>query len=224
MAHTPQEKREEAIFEIVSQLNRGAALIAGQDERDQLAGLNLIAGKRAKGATAYASALTYFVTGAKLLKDDCWAHQHELIFALELNRAECEYLTGDLAAAAQRLEMLARATANLTDLAAVAILRINLYMTLDQSDRAVEVGLQYLQRIGIRWPSRPASDEVEQEFERMWRLLGNRSIEAYRRPAINERCRRARNHGRPHDANAASFVHRQKSALSPHRPHGKLQP
>ena len=58
-AQTPPEKREEAIFEIVNQLNRGAALITSRDEREQLAELNLIAGKRAKASTAYASALTY---------------------------------------------------------------------------------------------------------------------------------------------------------------------
>src|SRR4029077_9297053 len=40
VAHTPPEKREEAIFDIVSQLNRGAALITDQEEREQLAELN----------------------------------------------------------------------------------------------------------------------------------------------------------------------------------------
>ena len=58
-AHTPPEKREEAIFEIVNQLNRGAALITSREEREQLAELNLMAGKRAKASTAYASALNY---------------------------------------------------------------------------------------------------------------------------------------------------------------------
>ena len=67
VAHTPAEKREEAVFEIVNQLNRGAALITSRDEREQLAELNLIAGGRAKATTAYASALTYFTAGAALL-------------------------------------------------------------------------------------------------------------------------------------------------------------
>ena len=70
-AHTPAEKREEAIFEIVNQLNRGAALITSRDEREQLAELNLIAGRRAKATTAYASALTYLTAGAALLPEDC---------------------------------------------------------------------------------------------------------------------------------------------------------
>ena len=47
-AHTPPAKREEAIFEIVNQLNRGSHLIASVEEREQVADLNLIAGHRAK--------------------------------------------------------------------------------------------------------------------------------------------------------------------------------
>ena len=32
-----------------------------------------------------------------LLAEDCWERRHELTFALELHRAECEFLTGELA-------------------------------------------------------------------------------------------------------------------------------
>ena len=105
-AHTPPEEREEAIFELVNQLNRGAALITEQEEREQLAELNLIAGTRAKNATAYASALTYLLAGAALLAEDGWERQHALAFSLEFHRAECEFLTGALAAAEERLTAL----------------------------------------------------------------------------------------------------------------------
>jgi predicted ATPase len=72
VAHTPPERREEAIFEIVNQLNRGAALMTSPDEREQLSRLNLLAGKRAKASAAYAAALDYFTSGARLLPDDAW--------------------------------------------------------------------------------------------------------------------------------------------------------
>jgi len=175
--HTPREKREEAIFEIVNQLNRGAALITSQDEREQLAELNLIAGKRAKASTAYASALNYLIAGAALLADDCWERRPELILALELHRAECEFLTGELATAEARLTMLSSRAANAIDQATVACLRVDLYTTLDRSDRAVDVCLAYLRHLGIDWSPHPPEEQARREYERTWSLLGSRAIE-----------------------------------------------
>ena len=177
-AHTPPDKRQEAIFEIVNQLNRGAALIATRDEREQLAEYNLIAAERAKASTAYASALTYLVAGAALLPENPWECRYELTFALELHRAECEFLTGALADAETRLAELAGRAASLTDLAIVTRLQVNLFMPLGRSDRAVAVGLDYLRRVGIAWPARAAKDEVRQEYARMWQQLRDRPIEA----------------------------------------------
>jgi PAS domain S-box-containing protein len=175
--HTPREKREETIFEIVNQLNRGAALITSQDEREQLAELNLIAGKRAKASAAYASALNYLIAGAALLADDCWERRPELIFALELHRAECEFLTSELTAAEARLSMLSCRAANAIDQATVACLRVDLYTTLDRSDRAVDVCLAYLRHLGIDWSPHPPEEQARREYERTWSLLGSRAIE-----------------------------------------------
>jgi len=44
MGHTPPEKRDHSIFEIVNQLNRGASLITSPEERERVAELNLTAG------------------------------------------------------------------------------------------------------------------------------------------------------------------------------------
>jgi PAS domain S-box-containing protein len=176
-AHTPPEKRDEAIFEIVNQLNRGAALITARVEREQLAELNLIAGKRANASTAYASALNYFVTGAALLAEDAWERRHELIFALDLGRAECEFVTGALAEAEQRLTALSARAATTIELAGVTCLLADLYTTLDQGSRAIAVGLDYLRHLGIEWSPHPTEDEARREYERIWSQLASRAIE-----------------------------------------------
>ena len=177
-AHTPAAQREEAVFEIVNQLNRGEALITARDEREQLADLNLIAGQQAKASAAYASALTYFTAGAALLAEDRWALRHELKFALELNRAECEFLTGAQAEAEQRLTVLSTRAASTVERATVACLRMDLYMTLDQSSHAIAVGLDCLRHLGIDWPPHPTEEQARREYELMWGQLGIRTIES----------------------------------------------
>ena len=178
VAQTPPESREEAIFEIVNQLNRGAALIASQDEREQLAELNLIAGRRAQAATAYASALTYLAAGAALLGDDPWTRQRALAFELKLRLAECEFLTGALDDADTRLAELSQRSADTAERATVAGLRIDVYTTLNRSDSASAVALDYLKRhLGIDWSPHPTDEEVRREYELIWSQLGGRTVE-----------------------------------------------
>lgn len=177
LAHTPPEKREEFIFEIVSHFNRSAALIISPDEREQLARLNLIAGKRAKNAAAYSSALIHLAGGRALLPEDSWERLYQLTFELEFYRAECEFLTGDLGNAEEQLTALASRMGNVVDLAAVTSLRVDLYIMLAQSARALDVVLEYLRRAGTEWSPHPTDDDVRVEFERLWQQLETRPIE-----------------------------------------------
>src|SRR4029077_774501 len=176
-AHTPPDQQEEKIFDIVNQLNRGAALITSREDREQLAKLNLIAGKRAKASTAYTSALNYLIAGAALLADETWERRHELAFQLELHRGESEFLTGQPAAAEQRLIMLLSRAANTVELPNVTSLRVYLYTSLDQSDQAVAVSLDYLRCPGVEWSPHPTEEEVKREYKRIWSQLGSRKIE-----------------------------------------------
>lgn len=174
---TPVERREDVIFEIVGQLNRGARLIEARVEREQLAEYNLLAGQRAKASSAYSSALAYLRAGVELLESDCWARRHDLCFALELNRAECEFLTGQLVQADERLTALTPRAATTVEQAAVACLQMDVCLLLDRSDRAVAVCLAYLQAVGIHWSAHPDDDQVREEYQQIWMQLGERSIE-----------------------------------------------
>ncbi len=168
---------EERIFEIVNQFNRGVDLIQSPEERERVAKLNLTAGARAKGSTAYASALTYLAAGRALLAEDSWERQYRLTFDLELYTGECEFLTGELRVSEGRLLTLAYRATNLIDRAAIARLLMALYTTLGQPDRAIDVGLEYLRHIGINWPRHPTTDAVRWEYDRLWQQIGRREIE-----------------------------------------------
>jgi PAS domain S-box-containing protein len=176
-ARTAPDQLEDGIFDIVNQFDRGATLITTKLEREQVATLNLVAGKRAKTATAYAAALRYFSVGRALLGENSWEQCYELAFDLELNLGECEYLTGDLASAEERLSLLSTRARTLVHAAAVASLSINLYTTLDRSDRAVEVGLDYLRRVDLQWPQHATAEHVQQEYRRLRQRVGPGSIE-----------------------------------------------
>ena len=176
-AHTPPEKRKEAIFEIVNQLNRAVALITSQDEREQLAELNLIAGKRAKASTAYTSALKYLIAGAALLVEDRGSAGMSSPSRSNCTGPSARSRMAESAAAEERLTMLSSRAANTVELAAVTCLRVDLYMILDENDRAVDVCLDYLRHLGVEWSPHPTEEEVRREYERIWSRLGSFAIE-----------------------------------------------
>ena len=176
-AHTPPENREEAIFEIVNQLNRGSHLITSVKEREQVADLNLIAGRRAKNSTAYESALKYLSAGSALLTEETWNHNYPLVFWIEYLMAECEILTADKATAEKRLSLLPQRANSRHDFCVATRLRLTLYTAMDRMDRAVDVFLDWLRREGTVWSSHPSRDDVMPEYERIWILLGSRKIE-----------------------------------------------
>src|SRR6516165_4049259 len=165
---TPPDQIEEKIFEIVNQLNRAVALVNSVKERDRIAELNLKAGKRAKAAAAYTSALTYLVAGRELLTEDAWNRQYSLTFALELHRAECEFLTGNIEAAKDRLGSLSGRAKDPIDKGAVTYLLVALYTALDRNEQAVKVGLEYFKLMGVHWSLHPDADEVKSDYQQIW--------------------------------------------------------
>jgi predicted ATPase len=173
----PSDELEEGIFEIVNQLNRGSHLVTSHAELERIAELNLIAGRRAKMSTAYASALKYLHAGLGLLTGETWNNNHDLIFSIESLLAECELLSADMAEAESRLSALAERAGNTHESSLVTRLRLTLYTALGRSDRAVEVFIDFQKGRGRDWSPHPNDTEVSTEYERIWSALGDRKIE-----------------------------------------------
>lgn len=177
MAHMSLEERENAIFEIVHQFNRASHLVVSHDENVQLAELNLIAGNRAKASTAFSSALIYYTAGSNFIPTERRHLLHDLNFTLELNVAECEFLTGRLTVAEKRLLSLAPTATSILEHRALACLCIDLYTTLGSTDVAIDVGLTFLRQFDQEWSNNPTEDEVKSQYEDTWAKIGGRVAE-----------------------------------------------
>jgi predicted ATPase/signal transduction histidine kinase len=171
-----EAERAERVLDLVSQLNRGADLVCSDPEREQVAELNLVAARWAKAATAYVAARHYAETGRGVLGGDAWERRPDLAYSLELVQGECEFLTGELEAAQQRLSDLYGRDLDPVQSAAVTCLLIDLFATRDRSDFSVQAALQYLSHADVEWSPHPAEPEVQREFAELWEYLAGREI------------------------------------------------
>jgi predicted ATPase/GAF domain-containing protein len=171
---------EENVFEIVSHLNLGRDLISDDAERLSLACLNLTAGLRAKASTAYQGALGHFKAGLDLVPESLWSSDYDLMFALQREAGEGEYLCGQFDEAERRFgELLARAQTRL-DKAQVHDLRLLQYENMSRYAEAAEIGLEGLRLFGVSFPEDEEGKRaaLEAEIHTIEVLLGGRSIES----------------------------------------------
>ena len=160
-----ESRRDERLFEVVNHFNHSCAAIRSVAERRQVAELNLHAAKRAMAAVAFESAAVYLVAGAAILGDGAWDAEYELIFELTLQRANCEYLTGELRPAEERLEALVSRARSTLDRCSVACLQAAVYLTSNQSEKSIRACLDQLREFGIDWQPRPTDDVVQLEYD-----------------------------------------------------------
>mgnify|MGYP003384635543 CR=1 FL=1 len=156
---------EEEPFGLVNHFDRGIDLITDETERNWLRQLNVLAGKKAKLAVAYASAHNYFSQAISLLPEDGWDSCYQDSFGLFLSLAECEYLLGNYGAADQSFGLIqSHANCDL-DRAKTTILRAALYQISGRLEAAVTTLLQTLQLFGFHFPQDPVEIQHEMQIE-----------------------------------------------------------
>jgi predicted ATPase/tRNA A-37 threonylcarbamoyl transferase component Bud32 len=155
LKNIPLDEREHKIFAIVDQLNVGKELINQQSERDELAQLNLIAGKKAKASAAYQPAFDYLKKGLELLGADSWQTQYNLILVLHEEAAEAAYLNGHFDLMETWIEVVLRQAKTVLDKVKVYEVKMQAYQAQNQLEDALRTGLQVLQLLGIKFPKIP---------------------------------------------------------------------
>ncbi|MEG3968634.1 AAA family ATPase [Microcoleus sp. T2B6] len=169
LENTPPDKVEEKIFDIINQLNVGIDCLNLQSEKDELAGLNLIAGHKAKAANAYEPAVKYLNVGISLLAPDSWDCSYSMTLRLYVETLEAEYLNTNFEQAENLAAVILRSAKNQLDIIKVYQLKIIFYQAQSQMLQAVETGLEVLKMLGINLldsptiavPKLPRIEELE---------------------------------------------------------------
>ncbi len=174
---TSPEQRSERLFEIIDHLNQGLELVTAQAERTKIARLNLIAGQKAKSATAYEVAFQYFTTGLKLLNSESWQSEYDLTLALYSEAAEAAYLQGRFDEMEQLVEVVLARAKTVVDKVQAYDSRIQRYLSQSNLKEALKIGLEVLKLLGVILPENPSELDVRGGLESTAVLLAEREIE-----------------------------------------------
>jgi PAS domain S-box-containing protein len=174
-AQVAADETNERVYLLANQLNRGVTALTTDSQRERAAAINLAAGRRARNATAYHAAIAYLEVARQLLEGVTHPSRSPTAFAIALLHAECELLVGHLDLAEQTLLALSHICSDLQSGADVAKLRAQLYTAAGQTNRAVDVCVQFLRQVGIDWSPYPSRNQVDEERLRLRSLTKNLS-------------------------------------------------
>ncbi|MUG91475.1 AAA family ATPase [Scytonema sp. UIC 10036] len=173
------DAREERIFEIVNQLNYGTTLVEEQQERDELAQLNLTACHKARLATAYQAAREYATVGLKLLGTDAWQRQYEMTLSLHDLAAEVAFLAGAFEQMDRWVEAVIHHAKTPLEQVQVYQVRIQALVARNQFLEAISIGQSVFRMLGVNLPDEPALDDIRQVKQEIDALIGDRAIESF---------------------------------------------
>ncbi len=172
-ALTANNQREERIFDLVYQWNRGRDFITLPSEKEELARLNLLAGKKARSSAAYKPALGYFQTGLTLIGPEGWAKQYELSLSLSLAATEAAYLAGDFEEMHHWVKMVLQHGKTLLDKVKVYEIQIQASIAQNQALAAIQIALPVLKQLGVNLPAKPNKLHILRGLlETKWALAG----------------------------------------------------
>ena len=147
---TKAAELEEKIIEIVRQLNEGRTLIEDDREREDLARLNLKAGKKAKSSTAYRPALECLTVAMELLPENVWEDQYELAFDTFMESSGCAYLCGEFERAEKQIGILLENAKTNMEKARVLRSKSIRYIVLGKNAEGLQLCIEALRLAGIK--------------------------------------------------------------------------
>jgi predicted ATPase/class 3 adenylate cyclase/tRNA A-37 threonylcarbamoyl transferase component Bud32 len=156
----PRDQQEEHIFDIVNQMNQGQIFISEEQERKQVAELNLLAGRKASASAAYEPAFRYYRTGVDMLSTERWKHQYQLSLELYVEAAEAAYLSGNFEEMERLATVVLQQARTILDKVKVYEVKIRAYIAQSRQLEAVRTALYVLKLLGVSFPEKPDQSDI----------------------------------------------------------------
>ncbi len=177
LAHTPPEALEGRVFEIVHHFNLSRGIIKDAEERQRLAEVNLLAGRRAKASAAYEPAYRYLSIGISCLEKECWDTQYSLALALFCEAAEAAYLKTDFTEMERLAEVVIAHARTVLDKVSIYESQMRAAIAQHRPLQAIQTGLHILGLLGVRFPARPGKLRILLEILNTKRVLAGKRPE-----------------------------------------------
>ncbi|MDE5095283.1 MAG: AAA family ATPase [Trichodesmium sp. St11_bin5] len=159
LENIPKTERQDRIFDIVNQLNYGMDLMNNSIERKQLAGLNLIAGKKAKVSGAYNTTINYFNTGLELLTVNSWKTNYDLTLSLYVEATEVSSLIGEYEQMDKLAEVVCQQAKSLLEKVPVYMSKIKSEFAQNQMMKGIDLAIVVIKDLGLELS--PILEEAE---------------------------------------------------------------
>ncbi|MEG4171752.1 MULTISPECIES: AAA family ATPase [unclassified Microcoleus] len=174
---TSEVEREERIFEMVNHLNMAIKLVSDRVQREEFAQLNLVAGRKAKAATAYATAFECLSNGIELLAMDCWDSQYQLTLNLYEEAVEAAFLSGEFEQMDRWVQIVLQQARTSLDTVKVYTVRIQSYIAQNNLPLAEQTALIVLKQLGVEFPENPSPERVQQTQDETKRKFASHTLE-----------------------------------------------
>jgi histidine kinase len=165
------------VFDTVNQLNLGRELLTKQAQKDQLARLNFLAGKKAQGAVAYEAAFQYLTIAQEQLDQDSWSQAYDFTLSLYTAIAEAAYLNGNFEKMEQFAEIVMQQAKTLLEKVKIYKIKIQACIAQNRLWDAISTALEVLTLLGVQLPEHPSQLDLQTGFTQAKSALAEKQLE-----------------------------------------------
>ncbi|MBF0108271.1 MAG: AAA family ATPase [Magnetococcales bacterium] len=173
---SPPGTQDDAVFDIVTHLNQAIALIENQEERNDLARMNLLAGQRAASSAAFHSSFGFLKTGVTLLGPSGWNTNRDLVWNLHYEMVRTAAMMPDYEAMEFYSNHALAHAGHDIERGEILEIKVQSYQGQNRLRESLSLGLELLDSLGFSFPREPDARQLGQSLEEGMSLTSDRTM------------------------------------------------